>query len=122
MPLTTSDLDSRQEHDRDADLYVSACISCHYNAETAPLPARPELALNSALTLSEPTNFIQAVLKGIGDKEGAPGLVMPEYASSLSDSEIARLAAYLRRTRTKSPPWTDLEAKVSRIRRESPTR
>jgi mono/diheme cytochrome c family protein len=117
--LETSDLDSGQGHDPDADLYVSACLSCHYNAGSTPLSARPELALNSALTLSEPTNFAQAVLRGIGTKEGAPGLVMPEYASALSDGEIARLAAYLRRTRTKMKPWTDLETKVGKIRRAS---
>jgi mono/diheme cytochrome c family protein len=117
--LETSDLGSRQEQDPDAAIYVSACLSCHYNSRAGPLPARPELGLNSALTLSEPTNFIQAVLKGVGAAEGAAGLVMPAYASSLSDSEIARLAAYLRRTRTKSPPWTDLESKVTRIRRAS---
>ena len=98
--LQTSSLGSGQEYDPDADLYASACISCHYNAGPVPLPARPELALNSALTLPEPTNFIQAVLRGIGNTEGAPGLVMPAYASSLTDAEIARLAAYLRRTRT----------------------
>jgi cytochrome c553 len=44
---------------------------------------------------------------------------MPEYASSLSDGEIACLAAYLRRTRTKSPPWRNLEKKVADIRRAS---
>jgi mono/diheme cytochrome c family protein len=114
--VATSSLGSGQENDSDADLYASACISCHYNAGPVPLPARPELSLNSALTLPEPTNFVQAVLKGVGDNEGAPGLVMPEYASSLSDQEIARLAAYLRRTRTKSPPWTGLENKVAPIR------
>lgn len=105
--LETSDLDRRQGQDPDAGLYVSACISCHYNSGDTPLPARPELALNSALTSSDPTNFIQTVLKGVGTTEGAPGLVMPEYASSLSDGEIVRLAAYPRPTRTKSPPWTD---------------
>jgi mono/diheme cytochrome c family protein len=117
--LATSSLGSGQENDPDADLYASACISCHYNAGPVPLPARPELSLNSALTLPEPTNFIQAVLKGVGDSGGAPGLVMPEYASSLSDGEIACLAAYLRRTRTKSPPWRNLEKKVADIRRAS---
>jgi mono/diheme cytochrome c family protein len=120
--LATSDLGSTQEHDPDAGLYVSACISCHYNAGPIPIFARPELSLNSALTLPEPTNFIQAVLRGVGAKEGAPGLVMPEYASSLSNTEVARLAAYLRRTRTKYPPWNDLETKVSKIRRESATK
>ena len=94
-------------------------MACHYNSGTAPLPARPELALSSALSLPEPTNFIQVVLKGVGSAEGAQGLVMPAYGSSLTDGDIARLAAYLRRTRTKSPPWRDLEKKVSIIRRES---
>ena len=69
----TSSLGSGQENDPDADLYASACISCHYNAAPVPLPARPELSLNSALTLPEPTNFIQAVLKGIGDTERRAG-------------------------------------------------
>jgi mono/diheme cytochrome c family protein len=116
--LATSDLAVGQSYDADADLYASACISCHYNAGSVPLPARPELALNSALTLSEPTNFIQVVLKGVSSSDGAPGLVMPAFAS-LTDGEIARIAAYLRRTRTTRPPWSDLEKKVAAVRRES---
>ena len=116
--LKNSSLGSGQDYDPDADLYASACLSCHYNTGTVPLSARPELALNSALSLPEPTNFIQAVLRGIGSTEGARGLVMPAYASSLNDAELARLAAYLRRTRTTRPPWTDLENKVSVVRRE----
>jgi mono/diheme cytochrome c family protein len=116
--LQNSSLESGQDYDPDADLYASACLSCHYNTGTVPLAARPELALNSALSLPEPTNFIQTVLRGIGSTEGAPGLVMPAYASSLTDAELARLAAYLRRTRTTRPPWNDLEHKVSVARRE----
>jgi cytochrome c553 len=116
--LQNSSLGSGQDYDPDANLYASACLSCHYNTGTVPLPARPELALNSALSLPEPTNFIQTVLRGIGSTEGAPGLVMPAYASSLTDAELARLAAYLRRTRTTRPPWTDLENKVAVARRE----
>jgi mono/diheme cytochrome c family protein len=119
--LATSYLGSGQEYDPDARLYAAACMSCHYNAGPVPLPARPELALNSALTLPEPTNFLQTVLKGISNTEGAQGLVMPAYASALTDADIARLAAYLRRTRTKLPPWTDLENQVAAIRRESAT-
>ena len=116
--LQNSPLGSGQDYDPDANLYAAACLSCHYNTGTGPLPTRPELALNSALSLPEPTNFIQAVLRGIGNTEGAPGLVMPAYASSFTDPEVARLAAYLRRTRTTRPPWTNLERKVSAARRE----
>jgi mono/diheme cytochrome c family protein len=117
--LANSLLASVQEYDADAELYAAACIACHYNSGTVPLAARPELALNSALSLPEPTNFLQVVLNGVSAREGAPGLVMPAYASSLSDGDIARLAAYLRRTRTKCPPWSDVENKVSAIRRQS---
>ena len=116
--LATSDLAIGQPYDAEADLYASACVSCHYNTGPAPLPARPELALNSALTLPEPANFIQVVLKGVGNADGAPGLVMPAYAS-LTDAEIAGLGAYLRRTRTNFPPWSDLEKKVAAIRGKS---
>jgi mono/diheme cytochrome c family protein len=119
--LANSSLGSGQEYDADAALYTAACMACHYNSGAVPLSARPELALNSALTLAEPTNFLQIVLNGVSNTEGAPGLMMPAYASSLSDGDIARLAAYLRRTRTKYPPWRDLEQKVSVIRRQLTT-
>jgi len=118
--IETSYVSSDQvENDPDAAIYASACMSCHYNRDPAPLASRPELALNSSLTLNEPTNFIQVVLNGVGSGEGTPGLVMPAYRNSLTDGEIARLAAYLRRTRTKYRPWSNLVKKVSSIRRES---
>ena len=64
--LATSPLGSGQEYDPDARLYAGACLGCHYNRRPNPLPGRQELALNSALTLPEPTNFIHVVLNGIG--------------------------------------------------------
>ncbi|WP_331375189.1 c-type cytochrome [Sinorhizobium chiapasense] len=105
--------------DPDARLYTSACASCHYNANNAPLAARPDLALNSAVHLSDPGNLIQVILRGIGSNEGMPGAVMPAFGSALSDADVARIAAYLRRTRTDLPPWTDLAAKIAEIRRQN---
>jgi len=100
-----------------AGMYTAACLSCHYNSGSVS-SARPELALSSSLTMTEPTNFLQVLLNGVGSKDGAAGLVMPSYAD-FSDSEIAELAAYLRRTRTSRPPWKDLEKMVAEIRRSS---
>jgi mono/diheme cytochrome c family protein len=117
--LEASALGSGQQDDQEAQLYAGACIGCHYNAPPNPLPARPELALNSALTLSDPTNLIQIVLHGISISEGADGLVMPSYAWALTNADIARLAAYLRRSRTDRPPWTGLEEKVAAIRQQT---
>ena len=58
--------------DPDARLYTAACASCHYNATNAPLAARPDLALNSAVHLSDPSNLIQVILRGISAEEGMP--------------------------------------------------
>ena len=115
---STSGLGTRQEPDPDARLYVAACGYCHYNSGATPVEVRPELALNTALTLPEPTNFIRVVLDGIGIRDGMSGVMMPGFASALSDADIARLAAYLRRTRTDLPAWTNLADQVAAIRRE----
>jgi mono/diheme cytochrome c family protein len=105
-----------QDFDPNARLYAAACASCHYNSGRTPLAVRPDLALNSALSLPDPTNLIQVVLRGVGAHEGIPGVVMPSFARALSDTDIARIAAYLRRTRTSLPPWTDLDTKIAAIR------
>src|SRR6202048_4386880 len=65
-------LGTGQQFDSDARLYLAACASCHYNSGHAPLAVRPDLALNSALHLSDPTNLLQVVLRGVGAKEGIP--------------------------------------------------
>ena len=105
--------------DADARLYTTACASCHYNATNAPLAARPDLALNSAAHLPDPSNLIQVILQGIGSEAGTPGVVMPAFGGALSDADIARIAAYLRRTRTSLPPWPDLAARIAEIRRHN---
>jgi mono/diheme cytochrome c family protein len=103
--------------DADARLYTAACASCHYNSGQ-PLVMRPDLSLNSALNLPDPTNLIQVILNGINAKDGIPGVVMPSFAQALSDTDIARIAAYLRRTRTNLLPWSDLESKIAALRRQ----
>jgi len=105
--------------DPDARLYTAACASCHYNATNAPLAARPDLALNSAAHLPDPSNLIQVILQGIGSEAGTPGVVMPAFGGALSDADIARIVAYLRRTRTSLPPWPDLAARIAEIRRHN---
>ena len=107
--------------DPDARLYIAACASCHYNATNAPLAARPDLALNSAVHLSDPSNLIQVILRGISADEGMPGVVMPAFGGALSDADVARIAAYLRRTRTSLPPWPELPTKIAAIRRQNAT-
>jgi mono/diheme cytochrome c family protein len=97
-------------------LYTAACASCHYNGGGNLNPLRPDLALNSAITLDDSTNLIRVILYGISAKQGAPGVVMPGFAHGFDDADVARIAAYLRTTRTRRAPWPDLEKKVAEIR------
>ena len=108
-----------EQFDPDTRLYTAACASCHYNAGSAPLAARPDLALNSSVHLPDPSNLIQVIVRGMGAEEGMPGTVMPAFGRALTDADIARIAAYLRRTRTSLPPWPDLATKVAAIRQQN---
>ncbi|WP_420138410.1 c-type cytochrome [Sphingomonas sp.] len=99
-----------------ARLYTAACASCHYNGAGEPNPLRPDLALNSAVNLDDPTNLIRVILYGISARDGAPGVVMPAFGRGFSDTDVARIAAYLRATRTTKAAWPDLEKKVAAIR------
>ena len=109
---------SGQEFDADARLYTAACASCHYNAGKAPLAVRPDLALNSALSLPDPTNLVQVMMRGISASHGLPGIVMPGFAPGFTDADIARIAAYLRRMRTNLPPWSDLDRRIAAVRQQ----
>lgn len=104
------------QYDPAARLYTAACASCHYNSGGAVNPLRPDLALNSAVRLDDPTNLIRVILYGIDARDGAPGVVMPGFASGFSNADVARIAAYLRATRTDHPAWPDLEKTVATIR------
>ena len=103
-----------------AQVYLSACASCHYNGGAAPLPARPELALSITINGPDPGNFIHIVLGGIGQKDGMPGAYMPGFGMSLNDEDISALAAYLRGSRTTQAPWNDVPAAVAGARKQSP--
>ncbi len=104
------------DNDRGASLYVAACASCHSNSNGQPVALRPELSLNSAVSAPDPANLVQVILHGIGKDAGMPGVLMPGFAASLTDNDVAQLAAYLRRSRSHQPAWTNLEAAVARVR------
>lgn len=116
--LAASDIGLVQQRDADARLYNAACASCHSNSSDELLTARPELGLNSALWMDDPTNFLRVVLHGVSLQAGDPALIMPGFAGRLPDGDIARLSNHLRQTRTDRPPWSDLTARIAELRGE----
>lgn len=63
---------------------------------------------------ARPGNLIQAVLHGVA----APGLAdMLSFADSLTDAQVAELAAHPRaRFAPQQPAWSDLERTAAKIR------
>ncbi len=113
--LAADQLNVGLHYETDNRLYAAACASCHYNGAHGPNPLRPDLALNSAVNLDDPTNLIRVMLDGIDAKQGAAGVVMPAFAG-FTDTDLSQIAAYLRATRTSKGPWPDLTQKVAAVR------
>jgi len=104
-----------------ARLYQGACAVCHEVGGASLFGSRPSLALNSNLHGASPDNLIQIILHGIAAPVSSDLGYMPAFKDSLSDRQVADLAAYLRgQFAPGKPPWTDLEAAIGRIRQAVP--
>lgn len=109
--------DPAYRRDLGARLYASACAACHYNASAEGMKAeRPDLGINSATRLDDPSNLIHVILDGVPASEGTHGIVMPAFRTALNDTQIAAIAEYLRASRADLPAWQDLDATVARLR------
>ncbi|AGT08315.1 c-type cytochrome [Paracoccus aminophilus] len=113
--LAASRPDPSYRKDEGERLYVAACAACHYNSDKV-LAMRPLLGINSSVRLSDPSNLIRVMLKGISVKEGSGGVVMPSYGQVYSDAQIAAIANYLRKDLAGLEPWPDLALSVAQIR------
>jgi nicotinate dehydrogenase subunit B len=100
-----------------ARLYEGACAVCHAVGGPPLFGSRPSLALNSNLHSAMPDNLIQVILHGIASPASSDLGYMPGFKDSLSDGQVAELVSYLRRQfAPDKPPWTGVEAAVSRGR------
>jgi len=102
-----------------ARLYQGACAVCHEVGGAPLFGSRPSLALNSNLHSAVPDNLIQLILHGIAKPAVTDLGYMPAFKDSLTDGQVAELAAYLRRQfAPDKPAWTGIQATVGRIRQE----
>jgi nicotinate dehydrogenase subunit B len=102
-----------------ARLYQGACAVCHEVGGAPLFGSRPSLALNSNLHSAVPDNLIQLILHGIAKPAATDLGYMPAFKDSLTDGQVAELAAYLRRQfAPDKPAWTGIQAAVGRIRQE----
>ncbi|WP_409456097.1 c-type cytochrome [Massilia sp.] len=103
---------------RASRLFAGACAGCH--AAPAPMMrsgGRPALARSSAVLGERPDNFILTVLHGI-PVDGAAPVYMPPFADTLSDEQIALLAAYVR-SGAGQPAWNAVAQHSAKLRKET---
>ncbi len=102
-----------------ARLFAGACAGCHGVGAPMMGQGRPSLGLASALRDDAPTSAVQAILGGIDPPVAGRGPKMPGFTDSLTDPQIAEVAAYVRARYTDRPPWPRLEKAVRAARKES---
>ena len=103
-----------------ATLFSAACASCHAaHAPMTTLGGRPSLALSTAVSAQDPRNVLRLMFDGIPIEPGTPGAYMPAFAGTLSDAQMADLAAFLRARFSSQPAWTLDQAEVEKLRKET---
>jgi mono/diheme cytochrome c family protein len=99
-----------------ATIYAAACAGCHETSR--PLPyGGVNLGLSTAISSPDARNAANIVLSGVRPVEGERSPIMPGFAASMSDGQIAALLNYLRARFSNQPAWTGVEKTIEDARR-----
>lgn len=98
-----------------ARLYAAACAGCHEGPRAMPYGGI-DLARSSGVTGPSARNLVNVVLYGLPAAEAARSPIMPGFAVTLDDRQIAALATYLRARFSDKPAWNDVENTVREAR------
>jgi len=101
--------------DRGAAVYRAACATCHESRRPLPFGGLP-FDLSTAVNAPNPQNIINVVLFGLPPADGESSAVMPAFGGALSDGDIVALLQHLRRSFSRQPDWSGLEAQVANTR------
>ena len=75
------------------------------------------LGLSTAISAPDARNVANIVLSGVRPVEGERSPIMPGFAASMTDDQIAALLNYLRARFSSQPAWTGVEKTVADARR-----
>lgn len=99
-------------------VFEGSCKACHADGLGPKLfGVSPSLATNTNVHSDLPDNLIKVILQGIDTPATKDLGYMPAFKDSLSNTQVAELAAYLRsRFAGNAPGWEGLESKVAYLR------
>lgn len=97
-------------------IYAAACAGCHEGGRPPPYGGI-NLLLSTAVSAPDPRNLANIVLAGVRPVEGERSPIMPGFAASMSDRQIAALLEYLRSRFSNQPAWSGLDNVIAEARR-----
>ncbi|WP_296746514.1 cytochrome c [Mesorhizobium sp.] len=100
---------------RGAVIYQAACAICHDGGRQQPFGGI-DFHLSSTIAVPDPQNAINVVLYGLPAASGRQSPIMPGFAATLTDDQVADLLAFLREAYAQKPAWADAKAKVADTR------
>ena len=95
-------------------LYVSNCSGCHQASGRGIKGVIPPLAGNPVVMAPNASNIIKVIIRGITARDGY--IMMPSFASRLTDEEIVEIANYVRTSWGNSASANVTNAMVKNIR------
>jgi mono/diheme cytochrome c family protein len=98
-----------------ASIYAAACANCHESGRALPYGGI-NLALSTAISSPDPRNLANIVLSGVAPREGERSPIMPGFAGSMNDDQLAALLNYLRARFSTQPAWTGVDLVVADTR------
>jgi mono/diheme cytochrome c family protein len=113
---TSPQVQASQINPSGAAIYAAACATCHETDRALPYGG-VHLGLSTAISGPDPRNLANIVLSGVRPVEGERSPIMPGFASSMNDGQIAALLNYLRARFGNQPAWTGVEKIVETARR-----
>jgi mono/diheme cytochrome c family protein len=99
-----------------AAIYAAACATCHETERSLPYGG-VNLALSTVINGPDARNAANIVLSGVRPVEGERSPIMPGFAASMNDEQIAALLNYLRSRFSNQPAWTGVEKTIADARR-----
>ncbi|MBK5418486.1 molybdopterin cofactor-binding domain-containing protein [Pseudomonas sp. TH31] len=111
-PVTSLSLSNGQR------VFEGSCKACHADGLGPKLfGVSPSLATNTNVHSDQPDNLIKVILQGIDTPATKDLGYMPAFKDSLSNTQVAELAAYLRsRFAGEAAGWEGLEHRVAHLR------
>jgi mono/diheme cytochrome c family protein len=103
-----------------ATIYPGACGVCHDSPAGTASQGLP-LSLSSSLREARPRNALNVILHGIARRPGESGPFMPAFDGTLTDGQIAEIAAYIRNRFADAPAWSNIGDEISKIRKGDPS-